>query len=552
MDAGVSSSDTKATWYCGSEADSEAIRAIVLGQKDMGTNSVFEGGCVETVEDTEKIYLIAGVSTSVFLAICAAAMRFKLKRRRLAKVAAETRKSTRAFERQKSGRLFDEVCSSVLVDGKWGLSELPLDWRAALVPKATPAGAALLKDLAVGLRVSLEAPWHRWFCCAMTTPFSTVLASQGRNFFATRRQMYAKTLVRNPSAIRQIVAVLHKLEQLYKTSYDAAFERLEALHENRTALAEWTDWVQGQPSRTTATQGGGGQPLDVFKSGVRVQKQFDEFCRSILAEVTAADALVKPEYVTAPLKSPFRAAEKRAMTPGVKPSDIFRFDTIFDIVRGALNFADLRGMVRAVQEIARRREVFTILRIKNRLTRSHPASARATDCPTPSGWRDMLINGFFTDDPARHIVEIQIHHADLVLIREKSGGHDIYAFFRALREALEITSADNPEVAVVAAEAAAALAETASVAVTEQTETATAAGGPSKTKAEKLVRFCVDAGVSEVWADRFKQPGSILEMIHALQAAGALDGVLGQLGMPAEVKDKLVKAILEQKTQAAV
>ena len=39
-----------------------------------------------------------------------------------------------------------------------------------------------------------------------------------------------------------------------------------------------------------------------------------------------------------------------------------------------------------------------------------------------SGWRDALVNGHLVGDFTKHRVEIQIHHAQLVLVRGEMGG----------------------------------------------------------------------------------------------------------------------------------
>jgi hypothetical protein len=38
----------------------------------------------------------------------------------------------------------------------------------------------------------------------------------------------------------------------------------------------------------------------------------------------------------------------------------------------------------------------------------------------------------------QHVVEIQLHHAKFISIRENLGGHFIYSIFRSLTEAVEV------------------------------------------------------------------------------------------------------------------
>ena len=62
---------------------------------------------------------------------------------------------------------------------------------------------------------------------------------------------------------------------------------------------------------------------------------------------------------------------------------------------------------------------------------------------TGGGWRDAMFNAYFVDnDENKHIFEVQLHHKQLLLVRQKLGGHVIYAKYRALLEALEVAGCD--------------------------------------------------------------------------------------------------------------
>lgn len=48
----------------------------------------------------------------------------------------------------------------------------------------------------------------------------------------------------------------------------------------------------------------------------------------------------------------------------------------------------------------------------------------------------------FKDDRDGHVFEIQIHHAAFTSTRSTLGGHDVYAVFRCVLEALEVAGVD--------------------------------------------------------------------------------------------------------------
>ena len=57
--------------------------------------------------------------------------------------------------------------------------------------------------------------------------------------------------------------------------------------------------------------------------------------------------------------------------------------------------------------------------------------------PSPGGWRDLMINFYFTKDPHRHVCEIQVVHSRMLVARKGLPGHAIYGRSRNALEILE-------------------------------------------------------------------------------------------------------------------
>jgi len=57
--------------------------------------------------------------------------------------------------------------------------------------------------------------------------------------------------------------------------------------------------------------------------------------------------------------------------------------------------------------------------------------------PSPGGWRDLMINFYFTSDPHRHVCEIQVVHSRMLVARKGLPGHAIYGRSRNALEILE-------------------------------------------------------------------------------------------------------------------
>ena len=150
-----------------------------------------------------------------------------------------------------------------------------------------------------------------------------------------------------------------------------------------------------------------------------MQGQYREFCASVAADTNG-------RFHGAPTKAIFRTVEKSAARPD--KSRRFVTDSVVDLVRGALEYNNFAGLLRGLRALFESPLLFEVVRMKNRFA-----------SPTDAGWRDVVINGRLRKDRRiRHIVEIQLHYAPLVAVREQLGGHVIYAKQRALAEALEI------------------------------------------------------------------------------------------------------------------
>ena len=166
------------------------------------------------------------------------------------------------------------------------------------------------------------------------------------------------------------------------------------------------------------------------------------------------------ECIVPPLKSMFRAYEKAWIKPEIRRG---HFEEILDIARGALVFHEIRDILKALRMIEESSEV-TIVRIKQRVAKI-PADSESgfvfgrgslffhmlrqkTMCntfakqyycflihrwcmcmahgdlmhlrcfffsPTTQYWRDILVNVTFASDPNKHVVEIQLGFAPLLV-----------------------------------------------------------------------------------------------------------------------------------------
>lgn len=99
---------------------------------------------------------------------------------------------------------------------------------------------------------------------------------------------------------------------------------------------------------------------------------------------------------------------------------------IFDVCRCMVEVSSM-AHASLVLKLLHESDEIEMVRIKERFVRS----------PSPGGWRDCLVNFYLKDDAARHVVEVQIVHCEMIVARKNLSGHAIYNVVRNANEILE-------------------------------------------------------------------------------------------------------------------
>ena len=206
--------------------------------------------------------------------------------------------------------------------------------------------------------------------------------------------------------------------------------------------------------------------LDVYNDAIAVLPMYCTFMSGVLQLTKAGDG-----SGAAPLKSLYRLLEKTGFR---EDGNQWSCNRVFDIVRGALIFKNMAGVLRCLEEFQQRQQngEISIVRIKNRFAgetlggfvlrrgficsllacnqSSKRASAQANKryCVSTSvdsacfcccstlfrSWRDCMVNFYFNDDPTRHVCEAQVIHKSLMTARKGMAGHSDYTAYRCATE----------------------------------------------------------------------------------------------------------------------
>ena len=162
--------------------------------------------------------------------------------------------------------------------------------------------------------------------------------------------------------------------------------------------------------------------LELYRDAASIQVEFQDYVELLAKKLSqfSVEAIVPNK-----LKGLYRVLEKTAYN---------NFDAkgVFDVVRGALGFNSMSGMVLALEFLASDKNI-EIVRIKDRFGK-----------PTSGGWSDCLINAVFVSDPSKHVFEVQLLHQKMMFVRKTCGAHHTYNAFRTAIELLEAKGLDLP------------------------------------------------------------------------------------------------------------
>ena len=152
----------------------------------------------------------------------------------------------------------------------------------------------------------------------------------------------------------------------------------------------------------------------------------------------------------APLKGCGRALEKLLLQPGVpakvkeKDSSVLDARTLMDVVRGSLECPDFTEII-FILELLQLLDInmgdpakaetmgfdlykfqICLIHIKDRFT-----------APTSGGWSDCLVNFKFAyDNDTQVVMELQLQHEQMLVVRKEGKAHDYYNSFRSAFEIL--------------------------------------------------------------------------------------------------------------------
>ena len=328
----------------------------------------------------------------------------------------EEREERKASMRITGERQFKYSLQSAGVDG---LSALPAEWREEVVPKArqdsvTVECVAMLDDCMASFRSRGR------FAGDGETSFDQTMAAVVKPFWSDVISMYEEAL-ESPKALEQVRNLLAELAELYETAYDGIFSTQVQEGDpqgfanfNRAMEEEVFQFLDGGKLKQ--------QTMDIeilYDNAISVRPEYNRLCEKIASSTGG-------EFKAAPLKHVFRAIEKTAMR--ADKSRRFECSNVYDVVRGALVYESMDGVVAGLREVC---DTFDVVRIKNRF---FPVGQAASS----GGWRDLVVNMRVKGDRAKHVLEVQIQLKCLLQVRSSLGGHFIYAKYRALAEALEV------------------------------------------------------------------------------------------------------------------
>lgn len=162
--------------------------------------------------------------------------------------------------------------------------------------------------------------------------------------------------------------------------------------------------------------------VELYQQAALIKPKYDAFLQDLTTTCMAKYDFSIDLQLPSSLKSVSRIVEKAAMRHK-SPGDA---SNTCDIVRGMLVILKMTHVTHVLQELSSNQSI-TIARIKERFLEE----------PSGGGWRDVMVNFYFREDPHRHMCEVQIAHELMLTARKGLPGHVIYGRTRNALELIE-------------------------------------------------------------------------------------------------------------------
>ena len=177
------------------------------------------------------------------------------------------------------------------------------------------------------------------------------------------------------------------------------------------------------PGRGQAKQMVSSDLAELYIQAAEIKHPFDKLIKSI-GQATGAEV-----SLPGALKRISRAFEKMLFDCNNAGS----CENIADIIRAMLTATSMKQVAKIALAFLESDEI-VIVRIKDRFVEK----------PSPGGWRDLMINFYFTKDPNRHVCEVQVVLEKMLVARKGLGGHHGYLKSRNALEILEFQDVVDP------------------------------------------------------------------------------------------------------------
>ena len=220
----------------------------------------------------------------------------------------------------------------------------------------------------------------------------------------------------NPKQIRIMrscinMDVLHD----FKTLYDATMKnvRSKELSGFNSLLL-----VAQKMDKKTECPRNPSELIKLYNSGRAVYNRFHAFLARAAKASDSAYVYKTQNRLSPGMKGLYRVLEKGVFKYNQDWTGDLDFGQVRDLVRGGIIDNTMEGLAAIANYMHESNEV-TVCRVKNRF-----------DEPSPAGWTDLMINFYLSDDPSRHVCEVQLMHFKMYSQRTTQEGHDAYNVYR--------------------------------------------------------------------------------------------------------------------------
>lgn len=259
----------------------------------------------------------------------------------------------------------------------------------------------------------------------MVNPKDDAAAQRLRSFIQRLQTAYSEVIAQRLAKVglfKECINVIRAGTEGFAEVYNSVWNLISRSERESFPMYQQAVKDVRQPMINTRAEQLSADIVELYQHAALIKPKYDQLLQDLQTTCMVNYGFSVELQLPSQLKKSSRIVEKAAVRH-TYPGDA---SNVCDIVRGMLTVCKMLHVTYILQELSSNQSI-AFVRIKERFL----------EAPSGGGWRDLMVNFYFRDDPHRHVCEVQLAHELMVTARKGLPGHVIYGHTRNAMELLE-------------------------------------------------------------------------------------------------------------------